>query len=50
VVNVDCRESKVEAGQSRMMKEELLDIETILSQVAACLTVTHLATELLWPG
>jgi len=26
----------------RMMKEELLDIEAILSEVAACLTVTHL--------
>ena len=49
-MDVDCRESKVAAGQSRMTKEELLDIETILSQVAACLTITHLATELLWPG
>ena len=28
-----------------MMKEELLDIEAILSQVAACLTVTHLDIE-----
>ena len=29
----------------RMMKEELLDIEAILSEVAACLTVTHLDIE-----
>ena len=27
------------------MKEELLDIEAILSEVAACLTVTHLDIE-----
>jgi len=29
----------------RMMKEELLDIEAILSEVAACLTVAHLDIE-----
>jgi hypothetical protein len=27
------------------MKEELLDIEALLSQVAACLTTTHLDIE-----